>query len=95
MYLLEAGLATWRLARMLVQEDGPLDVFTRLRLRSGIEYDANGRPYIWPTWNPLHCVYCTSIYTAAFILLAPRWLRTLLAASGVAAAIEEWRGTHE
>lgn len=88
MSLLEAGLAAWRLARMAVHEAGPNDIFERLRGVSGLEYDQAGNVISWPPWNPLHCVLCTSLYTAAFVVLAPTWARRVLAVAGLVALIE-------
>lgn len=88
MQLFEAGLAAWRLARMMVYEAGPYDIFARLRETSGIEYDQAGNVFSWPPWNPLHCVLCTSLYTAAIAVLAPRWARRILAVTGMVALIE-------
>jgi hypothetical protein len=88
MRIFELGLATWRLSRMLVRETGPYDAFARLRLATGIEYGLDGQVISYPPYNPLHCVYCTSVYTAIAVLLMPRWLRTLLSVSGMATLIE-------
>lgn len=88
MYLLETGLAAWRLAHLLVEEDGPDHVFARLRDATGIEYDETGRVIAWPSLNPLHCVVCTSLYTSIAMLLAPRPLRRVLAVAGVALLIQ-------
>lgn len=45
-------LAVWRIAYMLVEEDGPYDIFKRLRadFPKGI--------------SPLECFYCTSVWVA-------------------------------
>lgn len=90
--LVEWGLATWRLSRMLVKEQGPYHIFERLRRATGIEYES-GDVLSYPDWNPLHCVYCTSVWVALVLGLAPRWLRASLAASGIAALLEQvkWR----
>lgn len=88
MSLLEAGLAAWRLARMAVREAGPNEMLVALRRYTGIEYDLAGTPISWPSWNPLHCVYCTGLYTAALMLVAPSWARRVLAVAGVAALLE-------
>lgn len=88
MSLFEAGLAAWRLARMLVHEAGPNDIFVRLRRASGLEYDLAGNVVSWPPWNPLHCVLCTSLYTAALAVLLPRLARRIFAVAGIAYLIE-------
>lgn len=88
--LLEYGIATWRVSRMLVKEAGPGQMFVGFRERTGIEYDRDGNLSSYPDWNPLHCVYCTSIYVAVAMLLAPRWLVRACAVSGWASLIEQF-----
>lgn len=85
--LIEGGLATWRLTRLLVTEDGPYEIFRGLRERTGIEYGPGGVVASYPPWNPLHCVYCTSVYVGAIMLIAPGWLKRLLALSAIASLI--------
>lgn len=88
MHLLSLGLAAWRLARMGVYEAGPNDWLYALRLRSGIEYDIKGNVVAYPPWNPLHCVLCTSVYTAIIVLVLPRAVVNALAISGIVSLIE-------
>jgi hypothetical protein len=81
--LLLAALATWRLSHLLVHEDGPWDLASRLRARAaGSEL---GRA--------LDCLNCTSLWLAAPVAawLAPRaTLAPLLwlALSGAAVLLE-------
>lgn len=91
--LFERGLATWRIARMLVKEDGPGYIFFALREKTGIKYTERidgmwlykEEPILsYPWWNPLHCVICTSIYVAAIVMVLPRFVVQLFAASAVA-----------
>jgi hypothetical protein len=89
--LLEAALASWRLAHMLVIEKGPADIFARFRVWSGIEYGTSGAVLSYPDWNPLHCLYCTSMYTSIAVLMVPKrlaHLRRALAVSGLVILIE-------
>jgi hypothetical protein len=74
-----AALATWRVSFLLTQEDGPWDVFARLRRAT-----ANSMP-----GRALECLYCTSVWVAAPIALwitpfGVRWVVTWLAISGAA-----------
>jgi hypothetical protein len=55
-----AALATWRLAHLLAEEDGPGDVVVRLRARLGDS--AAGRA--------MDCFYCLSLWVAAPLALA-------------------------
>lgn len=53
------GLASWRLANLLVNESGPFDIFERIRYLAGIRVgEVNG-------FLPLlfSCVYCMSVWT--------------------------------
>lgn len=91
------ALASWRLAHMLVHEHGPLGLFIVLRRLTGIQYDETEQAFMWPSWNPLWCVYCTSIYTAAIMIglafipiLASYIVIYLLAVSGIVCLLEAW-----
>lgn len=69
---------------MLVLEKGPGDVFVKLREYTGIEYDAvSGEAVSYPDYNPLHCLYCTSLYTTAAMFVVPSRARRLLAVAGI------------
>jgi hypothetical protein len=72
--LLLAMLATYRVARMLTQEDGPFDAFAQLRGHAGQR-----------TWvgRGIHCVLCVSFWVAAVVTV-------LLAATGMIAWREVW-----
>ena len=43
------ALAAWRVSSMLATEDGPFQIFERMRVRMGIRYDAHSQPY-YPGW---------------------------------------------
>ena len=75
------GLATWRLASLLVNEAGPGGVFLRLREWLGIEHDATGRPNIWAGDGLpalFSCVWCMSVWMAGLAYLI-WWLSPILA----------------
>lgn len=90
--LLVYFLATWRLSYMLVREDGPFKLASKLRDVSGIQHDDEGRIFSYPDWNPLHCVYCTSMWVAIGLYFVPRIVLRTLAASGIAVIIEKYHG---
>jgi len=77
------GVASWRLAFMLVREAGPLEMFARLRTRTTIG-------------GLLECVFCSSVWAAALLwLLWHTPLRPVvyvLAASGAGLMIASWTG---
>lgn len=56
-------LITWRITSMLVNEDGPADIFARLRDWLGVRYGEVSQPYgTNGVANALCCVWCTSIW---------------------------------
>lgn len=80
-----AALATWRLAFLLVREDGPWRVFARARQMLGSGF-----------WGELFgCVKCLGMWISipfAFFVKGD-WLELVviwLALSGVTALIDEW-----
>lgn len=98
--LLIYGLATWRLASLFVQEDGPFDVFVKLRELAGIEHDENKEPYIIPDnffAGILSCVWCCSMWAAllwgVIYLLFPVWslkIAMVFAFSTIAIVIDKY-----
>lgn len=60
------GLAVWRLASLLVREDGPADLFLRVRNVAGV----NRTGEITGLAAGLSCVWCTSVWVALGITLA-------------------------
>ena len=83
--LILLGLATWRITAILVYDDGPRDIFVRLR-------DAIG--------GPLTCFWCTSVWVSlvASVLFAPvgalSWREGFIwwwASAGIAVLIDEVR----
>jgi hypothetical protein len=78
-------LASWRLANLLVNEDGPFAVFARLRYAAGIRPlpvmsmeemgggELQARTFAMNTLaEGLTCVWCVSVWTAALFLLAAK-----------------------
>jgi len=54
------SLATWRITSLLVHEDGPWDIFLRLRRRAGLENDIEIPAGFFP--GVLSCIWCCSIW---------------------------------
>lgn len=92
--LITLGLATWRVSHLLVHEEGPWGFLEEIRHVMGIERYDDGTLMSYPTWSPLHCVWCTSIWVAGALMLLPKstWLCTWLAGSAIAIGIEEVYG---
>jgi hypothetical protein len=85
-----AGLATWRLAHLLAEEDGPADLVLRLRARLGTSLAGDA----------MDCIHCMALWIAAPMAFAVAddvagWLLAWLAIAGgasLAARLTE-RGT--
>src|SRR5512145_991088 len=84
--LVLTALAAWRLAHLLVYEDGPGAVFARLRYRAGLRYvvrqGADGKPEATRTaanWlaEGLTCVWCVSVWTATGLVVLGELLQVL------------------
>lgn len=94
------GLATWRIASLLVHEDGPLYVFRYIRKLTGIQHDDAGVPYMVPSnffAQVLSCVWCASFWIGfawlGFWLLYPEIAKVIaiaLSFSTVAIATEKF-----
>lgn len=62
-------LAVWRLSSLFIHEDGPWNMFQRIREWAGIVHDENGVPWIVPGSffaQLLSCVWCISVWFGAF-----------------------------
>jgi hypothetical protein len=99
--ILILGGATWRVSHMLVNEDGPGDIFVRFRVFAGVRYDEFSRPYGNGFLPSLFtCVYCMSVWVALVLgllyVLLPipygYWLVGGLAVSTVAILISGIEG---
>ena len=92
MALLLIGLATYRLARLLVVDDGPGDCFLRLRAWAGCyEYGPDGRAWT-DLGRALNCQHCTSLYVSAVAValwLVWPWALVWLAGLGLASVLFE------
>lgn len=97
MTIIILALATWRLASLLVYEEGPFSAFLELRKLAGVIHDAENKvmgddgSFLG---RLLNCFWCTSIWAALIpaMLLAEsywEWFVFVLAASAGAIMIEE------
>jgi len=65
------GMATWRLTSLLVNEEGPWNIFARLRYMIGIRYNERSeRVSMNVLAEGLSCVWCSSIWVASLVLLS-------------------------
>lgn len=64
------ALAVWRVTSLLVQEDGPYDVFAKLRRFIGVYYDEysvkRGKNVVA---SAMTCVWCFSVWIALLFVL--------------------------
>lgn len=74
-----AGLGGWRLASLLVVEDGPGAIFARLRARAGLAWPATPEPIEGFWAGVLSCVWCCSVWTVT-ALYALSYLHPMIAA---------------
>lgn len=89
--LVVIALATWRVAVMIVREDGPFSLCRRWREFTGVTHDESGEAVSWPPGSGIVCVGCVSLWVvgpvAALWLFVP-WAAYLLAASAGAVMAE-------
>jgi len=86
------SLATWRMSHLLSREDGPFDIFDKIRLRFGAVWTENAG---WVSDDPLGkliiCPLCISFWFAIilfflYFLISP--LIFIIALSGVASLLQ-------
>jgi len=98
--LIVYSLATWRIASLLVNEQGPGNVFRRLRSAVGIEHDQDGNVTIIPDGflaGIFSCVWCASVWVgfgwAGLVYAMPDVgfrLASAFAFSALAILIQRW-----
>lgn len=92
--ILTVGLAAWRLARLLVREEGPFEVLARIRWFVGIpevgmSYRAAPHGPVWSFLRGiLTCQWCCTMWAAGILWALRRTpAARVLAAAGIAAMI--------
>jgi len=69
MHWIILALATWRISSLLVDEDGPRNIFMKLRSKCGVKYnDLNLRYADSVLGEYLNCVWCASYVVGAIII---------------------------
>lgn len=69
--ILILGLASWRLASLLVVEEGPFDILGKFRSFIGIRYDELSKPYGTNVIaEAFTCVWCASMWIAILFSIA-------------------------
>lgn len=62
--ILVIGTASWRISHLFVNEEGPLQIFVRVRKFLGIGHDENNFPNMWPAGylpQMFSCILCFSL----------------------------------
>lgn len=77
---------------MLVNEQGPNNIFVKIRELTGIEHDEDHVPIVLPDNSVFKCLWCTSVWVAFAMLFVPKSIRLMLAGSAIACLIEDKRG---
>lgn len=80
-----AALAAWRIAHMILHENGPYGLFRRLRRALGVRYDLDDENRVVSfRYEITVCMWCLSVWAGAvatlLVCLAPSWLSTALLA---------------
>lgn len=83
------ALATWRVANLLVNENGPWYVFKHIRESFGFLYYDDGTVLARPDNHVLSCVWCCSIWVGVVVPFLPYRLRWLLSLSTVACVLDQ------
>lgn len=65
-YLILA-LTVWRLTSLLVREDGPYEIFARLRVALGIVREEYGSYATTEIGKALSCFWCASVWVAIVV----------------------------
>ena len=89
--------ATWRLTSLLVWEEGPFEVFARLRHLLGVRYDDQSQPY-GANWlaKGVICPACTSVWFGTLWVILyylwgdSVWIAMPFALSAGAIVLERW-----
>lgn len=96
LHILILALATWRLSSLLAMEDGPYQVFHKLRLLTGVEYRDGGVHPRNELARGLVCLYCNSVWIGALatvlyltIGIEIVWVALPLALSALAIIVSE------
>lgn len=87
--MLELGLATWRISKLLMDEAGPWNVVQRFRETFGFVHDDDGNIVAVPEGSVLGCIYCLSVWVGLSLVLLPPNIRRVFAVSAIAILVED------
>lgn len=99
--LIIAILATYRLAHLLPEDEGPFFIFTRIRIFTGAKSMMEGEPLgRWANLdNGINCTYCCGLYAAILVALLVLWQNyygnvflLIFAIAGGQSLLQKWSG---
>jgi len=99
--LLLIALATWNVSSLLVREDGPFHMFSRIRHRVGVRISHDGILYADPPDSAMgglfSCVWCMSRWVALVLIILfyffpvpTAYICIVLSLSTVAILVDRW-----
>lgn len=94
MEFLLIGLAAYRLAMFLVEEDGPFAIFAKFREFARPKHDLTTEKLKLELFFALQCIWCTSVwmtFLAAGLWFLEPWIIRILAAMSVTILITKLR----
>lgn len=98
LYLIILGLATWNISSLLVREDGPWHILSRLRHLAGVRYTPEQEVYGETHFAELFtCVWCMSRWVALalgilffFFPVPTAYICIILSLSTIAILVDRW-----
>lgn len=81
-------LATYRVTKLFTEDEGPFQIF--LRLRMWALQNAHRNAFRQTFSDAIHCPFCLSVWIAPFMLFVPKVAREVLAIAGVVYLIEQF-----
>lgn len=59
------SLVVWRIASLISHEEGPFDIFSRVRYKAGVRYDEKSNEFGKNNLSRgILCLWCTSVWVA-------------------------------
>lgn len=81
-------LATYRATKLFTEDEGPFQVF--LRLRMWALRNAHKNIFRQTFSDAIHCPFCLSVWITPFMLFVPKRIRELLAVAGAVYLVEHF-----
>lgn len=82
MELIVLGLSTWRVSHILIYEEGPGNIFGRIRKVFGVTKDR------YPSRSMFVCMWCLTPWVGAVLLVIPIGISIPFALSAIALIVD-------